>query len=363
LGATGRVDAAALLHRLTTEHLMRREPAWTENPGGRVVHLVGAVSDDVFRFLARATHTLAGAGVEQSVVMIDHLRHRQHLTSFHANVDLVFSPAHRNPMTRWREMAQAFRRVLAAGPPRVVHLHGLLPCLLGAYVVRRESVTAPVFYSPHGVRLASLLAAARSDVTAPRPPMDLVESPVTGAFFDVPRNEARHALVVTASRAQDARSSESFAQLAVLIGGEDLRIAFNWIGPADPVSRTRLNAAGVGVFDTADDAERASRLAAGWVYVALVNGRGFPLFLVEAMAAGLPCVAIDSARHRDVIRSGETGYLFSSQTELLEHVARLIDAPALRQQIGDAAREEARRRFSELKFHDRLLAAYELARP
>jgi len=107
--------------------------------------------------------------------------------------------------------------------------------------------------------------------------------------------------------------------------------------------------------------EQASRLSSGWLYVALGGNRGFPLCLAEAMAAGLPCVAIDSPFHRDIVRHGETGYLCRSQTEVIDRIAQLIDTPRLRQRMGRAARTVARERFSEASFRDAVLSAYQLA--
>jgi len=185
-----------------------------------------------------------------------------------------------------------------------------------------------------------------------------VESPVGDAFFAVPRNEARHPLIVTGGRAPGARHAELVAQLAVLLGGGDPHIGFNWIGGVDEVSRARLNAAGVGVFDGAADADCAARLAAGWIGLAPARSAGFPTFLLEAMAAGLPCVALDCPQHRELIRAGETGYLCASEADMIERIAMLIDTPALRARLGAAARLEAQRRFGESAFALRLRAAY-----
>jgi len=112
------------------------------------------------------------------------------------------------------------------------------------------------------------------------------------------------------------------------------------------------------VFDSASDTECASRLAAGWIYIALGGARGFPLFLAAAMAAGLPCVATDCPPHRELIRDGETGFLCRSEHEMIRSIATLIDDPALRGRIGGAARGEAKQRFGASSFSIKLLAAY-----
>jgi len=362
---------------------MRRDPV-TVQPG-RVLHVVGRVTEEVFSFLGPATHALARAGREQAIVMIDELRYRHHVASLHAAAELVMAPSVRNPIGQWRSVLQVCREAMSSGPLEAVHLHGLLPGIVGAQAARASGVTAPVFFSPHGSRTivvlrglgVLVLSAARplrrshrsaaivnvSDEARPFERWkcaDLVESPVNELFFSVPRREARHPLIVTGGRMQGVRSAELLAQLAVLLSGEDLRISFNWIGTVDAVSRMSLNAAGVGVFDVETDAEYASRLSAGWIYLAPGGTRGPPLFLVEAMAAGLPCVALDCAENREVIRDGETGYLCKTERDMIDRIATLIDDPALRLRMGESARNEAQCRFGQSQFDLKLLAAYAL---
>ena len=380
------MDATAPATGLPRERAaLQSETSWAGATGGKVVHVVGCLTDEVFSFLGPATNTLARSGMDQVVVMIDELGCRHRVTSLHESAELVLAPSLPNPVQQWRAVLHACRQALASGPLHAVHLHGLLPCLVGAYAVRAAGSSVPIFYSPHGSRslgkakgiraLARLavglvLRPARRAAIVNLPQetgefarwksAELVESPVDEVFLGVVRNEARHPLVVTGGRIQSVRSAELFARLAVLLSGEDLRISFNWLGSVDPVSRLRLNAADVGVFDVPSDAECASRLAAGWVYLATGGTRGFPLFLVQAMAAGLPCVALDCPQHRAVIRDGETGFLCTSERDLIDRIAVLVDDPALRVRIGDAARQEVRQRFGVSQFGAKLLAAYAL---
>jgi hypothetical protein len=352
---------------------MRREPPWDGAGTGKVLHVVGRLTDEVFSFLGPATHALARSGHEQAIVMIDAAHCRHHLVGLHESVELVLTPSLRNPIARWQAVLQACRRSMAGGRLHAVHLHGVLPALVGVCAMRAEGVATPMLYSPHGsrslglmraigalasLRLVPMLRGARGTavVSLPRETValerwtavELVESPVSDAFFAMARRE------------ESARSVERFAQLAVLLGGEALRISFNWIGSVDEVSRLRLTAASVGVFDVSADAETAARLSAGWAYVAPGGTRGFPLLLIQAMASGLPCVALDSEPHREVIRDGETGFLCETEGDMIARIAMLIDDPALRGRLGAAARAEAKRRFDESTFGARLLAAYAL---
>ena len=361
---------------------MRREPSWTAP--GKVVHVVGRVTDEVCSFLGPATHALARAGRDQAVVMIDEPRYRHHVSRLHEAAELLLTPSVRDPIGQWRAMRDACRAALSEGPMEAVHLHGLFAGLVGAQAVRACSMTVPIYFSPHGSRsvnglrglgamLLPLIArflgplhAAIVNVPNEAQALqrwrstELVESPVGSAFFAAPRNEARRPLLVTGGRSQGPRNVELLAQLAVLLSGGDLRIGFNWIGSVDAVSQARLTAANVAVFDVSSDAECAARLAAGWVYVAPGGTRGFALFLAEAMAAGMACVALDCVQHRHVIRDGENGFLCRSEQEMIARIASLIDSRELRARIGAAARSEAGRRFGEPDFCAKLLAAYAL---
>ena len=149
----------------------------------------------------------------------------------------------------------------------------------------------------------------------------------------------------------------------MLLGGTDLGIGFAWLGSVGAPSRQRLAAANVTAFDVKTDAECAERLSRGWLYVAPGATRGFPLFLVEAMATGLPCVVLDCAQHRMLIRDGVTGFLCTSEREMMQRIAQLVDSPTLRESIGSAARQEVRDRFNTSRFDAKLLAAYDLPEP
>lgn len=360
----------------------RCEPRWPDAPTGRVVHIVGRVTDEVFSFLGPATSALARLGLRQAVVMIDDARYRYHLRRLHESVELMLAPSTRNPIHQWREVLRACRSSLADGPLHAVHVHGLLPCLIGAGAVRAAGLQPPVLYSPHGSRslgtkrtigvlTPSLLRPIMHPlphaaiVTVPREAfafekwesVALVENPVGDAFHKAHRHETRHPLIVTGGRSPHPRSVARFAQFAVLLAG-DLHVGFTWLGSVEPGAGQRLAAANVDVVDATSEQECAARLASAWIYVAPGATRGFPLFLARAMTVGLPCVVADSPNHRGVIRHGETGFLCRSGRSMLERIATLLANPGLRARIGAAARDEARRRFGEHRFSASLLAAY-----
>lgn len=84
----------------------------------------------------------------------------------------------------------------------------------------------------------------------------------------------------------------------------------------------------------------------------------FPMVLLEAMAAGLPCVATPEGGIPDIIEDGVTGRVCEDyRSETLAEALRplLLDA-LLRQKMGDAGRARYERLFTKVAFENRLLS-------
>jgi glycosyltransferase involved in cell wall biosynthesis len=73
---------------------------------------------------------------------------------------------------------------------------------------------------------------------------------------------------------------------------------------------------------------------------------GQPLSLLQAMAAGLPCVASDCCGQKDLIRHDVNGLLHTpgDAEAFAEQLIRLLDDEPLRVRLGEAARESVRDR-------------------
>ncbi len=81
-------------------------------------------------------------------------------------------------------------------------------------------------------------------------------------------------------------------------------------------------------------------LARASVFVLSSVSEGFPNSLLEAMAAGLPCVSFDcDAGPRDIIRNGVNGILVQTKNiqELADKINILINNPQLRSSMGKEA--------------------------
>ncbi len=356
-----------------------------------VLHLVGRVTDDVASFLGPTTHALAEAGARQTVILVDDEVHEATLHQLHPSAQLVRLPAPASRLNQVLQSRQALLRMLAQTPFEAVHLHGLLPSLIGVLAASSASASMPrkVYFSPHGSKLLSpfkalgslllwltrplsgrtpqrAIANIGSDVRAlealTQKNVELIESPVAPVFFATTHHEADTPKVVSGHHAHDDASSvPAVAQMAVLLCDETHGARFSWIGQATPKQQAQLKAAHVTLVNATLDAQRAAGMADAWLYYAPPGARGFPVRLAEAMTLGLPCVAFDTPYHRDLIRHGETGLLCRNADEALTAISQLIASQSLRQRIGSAAREEALRRFNPVKFRTSLLAAYEEA--
>lgn len=382
----------------------------------RVVHLVGHVTAEVLSFLAPATQALAQDGVTQHVIVMKLDAGARRISKWGlaagATVELLDPEA--KPVLRWHRLAQALNRALASDRRAVLHLHGYVPALLGSLALMVARRRTPTVYSPHGSHVlqsalpfAALLRAVSPTSTSSianhsfessqlsgqtSAPVHLAECPLPPALLRLERAEGDRARVVAGALERAVQGVYETARMAVLLGDDGQGVQFEWMGALDDAGRAVLHAVGVPSFGNPEVAEPAdhtpaqpqaggapfdahtdaqtdadtdadadaclARLAGAWVHLAPVPVTHFPVLLVQAMALGLPCVALDVPYHRALIRHGETGFLCQTAHDMLHWTATLVQSPTLRAQVGAAAREHARARFGEEQFRHALLAAY-----
>lgn len=357
---------------------------------GRTVHVVGRLTPSVFSFLYPATQSIGATGAPQTVIAIDDSVGREYLHELRPDIDVIPVPDQGSPWARSRTLYHHLAEVARCTRIAALHLHGILPGLAGARLVRELDDSAmQVYMSPYSSRALMshhllrplLLGLVRMQLRRSRQqpivnlkldaklmkslasrPVRLVEGAAADVFFSTPRNEARRPLLLAGGRDESVLPAARFIQLAVLLGDDDLAMSFNWIGSAQTTTENAFRAAGIGHFRPTSAAERAQRLGTAWLWVSpQEEERGFPIGLVEAMASGVPCVAHDTEAHRDVLGDSGAGFLCTSTTEMMQRVAELVDSSELRQRMGNAGRAAATARFSEAEFSRRLLQAYGLA--
>jgi glycosyltransferase involved in cell wall biosynthesis len=89
-------------------------------------------------------------------------------------------------------------------------------------------------------------------------------------------------------------------------------------------------------------------------------GEGMSNALLEAMAAGCACVASDIVANREVLDRDRTGLLFPNEDHaaLANALGRLLDDPAARHVLAEAARHVARERYAMPKVAERYESLY-----
>lgn len=358
------------------------QPAQPASSGCTHVHVVSRLCDEVLATLLRTFHSASAHGIQGCVVCIDRNEHRAALLQLDASMEIFLVPPTRNPLSQWRAIARTLRALQRTRAPLVMHMHGWMPGLMGALALNPLQTGVPMYFSAQGsVWLKALhraghhaqallervpviarhvavacvppqtLALKVWNVVAPRPALGVAQALAGGA-----RQEAARPLIVSGGLLHSLREIELFCQLAVVLDGADPKPDLAWMGSVAPTSARLLHAAGVRtVAGTAH--ERALHLCGGWLYVACAADEALPLPLLGAMSAGMPCVAMNTAAHRDLVVDGETGFLCDTVQELAYWIDRLLCDHALRQRMGQAALNHAATRFHAESMSQRLAAA------
>jgi len=104
----------------------------------------------------------------------------------------------------------------------------------------------------------------------------------------------------------------------------------------------------------------AALTAAADVAVLTSVKEGMPRALMQAMAVGVPVVATDVKGSREAVADGDTGFLvpLDDDAALADRLARLLDTPALREEMGRRGVQHAREHFDEARIVERLAGLY-----
>ena len=148
------------------------------------------------------------------------------------------------------------------------------------------------------------------------------------------------------------RARVADAQLVLAGGGDDvLRMK---AAAADESFGGSVHVLG---FVPDDDLELLYRRAA--IFALPSSGEGFGLVYLEAMARGLPCVALRESAAADIVADGETGCLVPArQPDALAGVlTSLLRDRDRRAAMGASARARVAAEFSRTRFEQRAIAA------
>jgi 1,2-diacylglycerol 3-alpha-glucosyltransferase len=220
-----------------------------------------------------------------------------------------------------------------------------------ARVIRRRGVTSPIAVIPTGI---DVQAFASADGTRFRARMKIPDdATVIGHVgrLALEKNLGYLAEAVALHLKQDSK-----ARFLVVGDGpwrEQLKEVFEKHGVAD-----RLILAGKRTGRVLREAYRAMDVFA---FASLSETQG--MVVAEAMAAGLPVVALDASGVREVVRDGENGFLLPTKAPAEDFVAALArcSVPQRRGELGQGAQKTARQ-FSREQSARRALAFYDETR-
>lgn len=357
-----------------------------------IVHVTECLAGGMLNFLEQATQELAVAGVSQVLIYSRRPNTPADLAPrFDRRVRLVEVPGPDEGLWAYfRTLRSAIVKAIGGQRGRTtVHLHSSKAGFAGRLVMLSLPKRPRVLYSPHGLSfldrrwwlpgqvfhalewLASrvdttLVGCGRSEARLlsrlSGRKARVLENAVDDSFLELTRRPPADGrpMVLAMGRVCYQKAPEAFAALVEHLRTAKVDARFVWVGNGEAAGEERLRAAGVEITGWVDRDDVQALLSQATVFVQTSRWEGMPLSVLQALASGVPCVVTDVVGNRDAVRQGVTGFVTRRPEETLGCVLRLLEDEPLRRQFGDAARRDARRRFSSASFRARLLALYGL---
>lgn len=355
----------------------------------RIVHVTESLAAGTLGFLVQATRELAAAGVEQHLLFAQREDTPPGFRAlFDTRVKLHELTAPRESLPGFvRDLRAALREQVQHPRCHAIHLHSSRAGFVGRLLLAPVRPRPRIYYSPHGLSFlnrrlllpslvfrslewlaahvdATLVGCSESEAALlgqlSGAPAAVLENPVDPAFLALRRVRSAQPVVVAIGRICRQKAPERFAALAARFRIAEHGARFVWVGAGDADRTAELRAAGVEVTGWVDTAQVRQVLAGATVLVQTSRWEGMPLSVLQALAAGVPCVVTDVVGNRDAVRHGITGYVTRGFTEMLVGLTRLLDDAALHARFSEAARRDAAERFGPESFRRRLLALYQL---
>jgi glycosyltransferase involved in cell wall biosynthesis len=172
----------------------------------------------------------------------------------------------------------------------------------------------------------------------------------TALFAPAPPRPRRTKNVLYVGRLSEEKNLGALVEAAArLVGRFDLRLTFIGDGPSRASLEGRARVLGVPVefIPVVEHRRIPGYLAAADAFVLPSRTEGHPKVLLEAMSAGVPCVASNVSGNRSILEPGATGLLFElgDDAALADALARVLGDAALAQALGARARARVLERY------------------
>jgi len=205
----------------------------------------------------------------------------------------------------------------------------------------------------HAAAVIATTEALRARASRVARHVELVPNGVDTERFAPPpggRRAGKPARVLYVGRFSAEKNLETVVAAAAAVARRrPLRLVLVGAGPLEARLREQARAAGLETeFKGVVPQERLPevyREADAFVLASFTEGH--PKVLIEAMAAGVPCVASDCEGNRSLVSDGVNGLLFDPHraTDLADRLARVVDDEPLAEALGRAGRELAVARY------------------
>ena len=172
-------------------------------------------------------------------------------------------------------------------------------------------------------------------------------------------------VIGTVARLTEAKAPADFIQAAALVHLHNPSIHFVWVGDGLLEAESRELAGSLGLNNVFHFAGHRSNIPAILksfdCFVLSSHWEGFPLAVLEAMAAGLPVVSTLVMGVPEAVCDGQTGLLVAigDIQAIANAIERLVDDPSLAREFGRAGRLRVESIFPFSKMIDRIEQLYE----
>lgn len=181
--------------------------------------------------------------------------------------------------------------------------------------------------------------------------------------------DERRPVVGVVGRITEQKGQEDFVEAALQLAIERTEPQFVMVGFAEDAALQQRLRQRIAVFGLSDRIrflgnrdDMAEVYGALDIVVAPSRWEGFGMMLVEAMAAGRPIVAARAGAIPEIVRDGTSGVLVEPRdpAALGAAIARLLDDPARREELGARGRVDSER-FGWSRCCDQTASVYERA--
>jgi glycosyltransferase involved in cell wall biosynthesis len=280
------------------------------------------------------------------------------------------------------------RKHLKKIKPNIVHCHSSFAGFVGRLAA--IGLKTKVFYSPHCISFmrkdigkaksflftifeliacikpCTYIACSESEKQAiknslPFTKVNLLENAVDLTDFTLAKASVGHSVnetikVITVGGIRPQKGPEEYAQIATQF--KNKQVEFIWIGDGDIEQKQVLLDAGVTVTGWMSREEVIAELYKADVYVSTALWEGMPVSIIEACAAHLPVIARNCAGNKDIISSGNNGYLFDETKQCIDLLDNYLAEPAVFEELARYAHDQVFTRFSVDRFAKKLDGIY-----